>query len=85
MLTKVFWIDAFERALSTAAQFALGAIGGQSIDKIDGGIEVVLLAAATGFLLTVLKALAAAGFRDRDTASFAVNPPATGTEHTNTK
>ena len=80
MFSKVFWRDCFERAVSTAAQFALGAIGGQAIDKVEGGLEIVAMAAATGFVLTVLKSLAAAGFRDRDTASFAVNPPATGTE-----
>lgn len=77
MFTKVFWQDTFERAISTAAQFLLAGIGGQAADKLVGGWEVLLAAAGTGFILTVIKSLAAASFGPKNSASFTVNtvPP----------
>lgn len=75
MFTKLFWKDATERALSTAAQFALGVIG--LSDAVAGVItqnaswELILSAAATGFILSLLKAIAAAKVGNKDSASFA--------------
>lgn len=71
-----FWKDAVERALKSAAQAGLLALGG-------GAVSVVTLdwltfggAVGGGFLLSVLTSLASEGFANRGTASLtrAVEP-----------
>lgn len=75
MFSKIFLIDALERAISTAAQFALGVIG--LSDSVIGVInqnatwQLILAAAGTGFVLSFLKALAASRVGHEDSASFA--------------
>lgn len=73
MFTKLFVKDMLERSLSTAAQAALIAIGGQAINKVDGGLMVVFYAALTGAVLTVLKSVAAANVGSNKSASFVVD------------
>lgn len=65
IFTAEFWLDAGERAISTAAQAAVGAIGVEvlvPIAELDpaiiGGI------AASAALLSVLKSVAASAFGD---------------------
>lgn len=77
MFTKLFWKDALERAISTAAQFALGVVG--LSDEVFGVITqnatlpLIVYAAITGFVLSIIKALAATGLAGTDTASFTVD------------
>lgn len=73
LFTASFWADAFERAVSTGAQ---AVILGLSLDA--GGLltlNVNTLTAALsffagGFVLTVLKAIAASYVADPDSAGF---------------
>ena len=74
IFTKTFWADTFERAVSTSAQSAL-LVSGLSDDVlgiINNQINLTLLvyAAVGGFLLAVVKALAAAQVGNKDSASF---------------
>lgn len=73
LFTKDFWADAFERAISTGAQSILVGLG------LDAGgvltLNVPTVAAvgtffAGGFVLTILKAIAASYVADPDSASF---------------
>ena len=70
MFTKVFWEDACERAVSTAAQAALLALGGQQVSIVDKGWEIALGFAAGGFVLSILKSLAASTVGSKDSASL---------------
>lgn len=74
MFTKLFWVDTFERAISTSAQFVLAVLGlsEEAIGIIEQEISLslILWAAGSGFVLTFVKALAVA--RKNGTAS-AVN------------
>lgn len=70
MFIKQFWIDATERALATAAQVAIVAIGGQSADKVVEGWSVVLGAALLGAVLSILKSIVASQTGDSNTASL---------------
>ena len=70
MFTKVFWIDALERGLATAAQSALLALGGQELNIVDGDWLVVAGFAAGGFVLAIIKAIAATRTGDSRSASL---------------
>lgn len=60
MFTRTFARDLFERALSTAAQSALLVFGADQIDAISADWRTVAGFAAGGFVLAVLKGVAAA-------------------------
>jgi hypothetical protein len=70
MYSKIFWADAFERAVATAAQVLLVALGGQSFDKVADGLQVLALAALGGFALSIIKSLAASKIGDHSSASL---------------
>ena len=59
MFTIQFLRDALERALSTAAQSAILAIGADKIDAINADWRTVVGFTLGGALLSVLKAVAA--------------------------
>lgn len=60
MLTRVFWRDALERSLSTAAQSALLVVGADQFNVLDASWADVAGFAAGGFVLSLLKCVAAA-------------------------
>lgn len=61
MFNRLFWRDAIERAIATAAQSTLAVLGADVIDVIgDVDWKGALSVAAGGALLSILKALAAA-------------------------
>jgi hypothetical protein len=72
MFTKEFWQDAFERAVKTAAQTAVVAIGAAAgFDLFTADWRTVGGAAAGGFVLSVLTSLGSQPFGDRSSASVA--------------
>ena len=80
LFTKLFWLDTFERAVSTSAQAVLTVTGlsGDFLGVINQGVNLKMAAsaAALGFALTVLKCAAAAYKSNTDTASFTVDTKA---------
>lgn len=60
MLTRTFLRDLLERALSTAAQSALLVLGADQINALHADWEMVAGFAGGGFVLAVLKGVAAA-------------------------
>lgn len=74
--SPVFWKDATERAVKSAAQAAILAIGGGAVDVLTLDWLTVGGAAGGGLLLSLLTSIASAGVTRRDTASLskAVGP-----------
>jgi hypothetical protein len=72
LFTKMFWRDAIERALSTAAQSVIAVTGLEVVDIISAPLNLKTLgsAAIVGFVLTIIKAVAASYIGDPDSASF---------------
>ena len=57
LTTKAFWVSTFERTISTAAETALGVLAGTSIELMDWGQALVIVAGAAA--ATVLKCIVA--------------------------
>lgn len=78
IFTGSFWKATAERALSTAAQSALLVLGADQIDALQADWELVAGFAAGGFVLAVLKALAASkvGAVGPSLANEVISPPA---------
>lgn len=74
LFTKSFWLDTFERALSTGAQSVLLVYGLSedvfNVITFDASLQTLATAAVGGFLLTVVKSVAAAQIGNKDSASF---------------
>lgn len=72
MFTKIFWKDASERAISTAAQFllVLGGADGANFLSLDSK-QVVLLSLAGAFA-AVLKAIVALKTTSGNSASLTI-------------
>lgn len=71
MMNKVFWKAAFERAVKTAAQSVLLAIGAaQGADLFALDWQTVLLAAAGGAVLSVLTSIVSVPFGQTDSPSL---------------
>lgn len=62
MFTRAFWAAAAERALKTAAQFALAAVGQDVLDVnlFQADLGNVAAVSATGFVLSILASMASA-------------------------
>ena len=73
--TGAFWGDAFERAVRTAAQAALGLIGTEAVGLLDVTWPVVGSAAGLAAVVSLLTSLAAGGVGDVTTASFRTQRP----------
>jgi hypothetical protein len=78
MLKKQFWLDVLERAVKTAAQFGLFALGTTTFTKVG---EVVNTGAAVGLallfgaVLSVLTSLASYNIGTKGTASMLPQAP----------
>lgn len=59
MFTAAFWRATNERAISTAAQFAITSWGGGLLPEVSLPWWTIPASAAAGYVLSVLKALAA--------------------------
>lgn len=73
MFSKVFWKDALERAIKTAAQFGLFALGTVTwtvIGDVISTSQAVGLAVAFGFVLSILTSVASAPVNDPESASL---------------
>lgn len=83
--TRAFWAAAGERAVKTAAQVALLALGGDQLDVVAVAWPAVLLLALGGAVLSVLTSLASAGVGQSgpslttETVTPASDAPAIGT------
>jgi hypothetical protein len=70
LFTLEFWKDTTERAVATAAQSAIAVWGVSSTGLLDTDLGGVLLTAAGGAVLSVLKSLAASRLNDPNSASL---------------
>lgn len=77
MFSKLFWLDAIERAIKTFAQVAL-LVEGQDIagaDLFHASIGNTVALAASGAILSILTSIASTGINPSiSPASAAVNP-----------
>lgn len=64
MFTVLFWKATFERAVSTAAEFALVLLGTDMLGYLEVDWYKLLIVSLVGGLTAVLKALATAGATD---------------------
>jgi len=70
MFSKVFLKDALERAVKSAAQFAVAAFGADTVNVLDVSAVGVLGAAAAGLVLSFLTSVASGRVGDTDSASL---------------
>lgn len=70
MLSKQYWARVFERAIKTAAQSALLAVGADQVNALQLDFVTVGGFAAGGFLLSVLTSLASAAVGDSEDPSL---------------
>jgi len=68
--TASFWRDAIERAIKTAAQSALLAIGGGAVNVVALDWITIGGAAGGGFVLSMLTSIASVTVTQRGTASL---------------
>jgi len=73
MFTVLFWKDAIERAIATAAQFLVVFGGADGVGFVNVDPTQILTLAGFGALASILKSLAAAVTSNTDTASFTVD------------
>jgi len=70
MFSKSFVKDAFERAVKSAAQFAVVAFGADTVNVISVDLLGVAGAAGAGFVISFLTSVASARVGDSDSASL---------------
>ena len=69
MFSKSFLKDAMERAVKSAAQFAVVAFGADTVNVISVDLLGVVGAAGAGFVISFLTSVASSRVGDSDTAS----------------
>ena len=76
LFTRAFGLDMVERALKSAAQAGILALGGGAVDVLTLDWATFAGAAGGGALLSLLTSIASAGIANRGTASLtkAVEP-----------
>lgn len=72
LYTISFWADAIERAISTAAVAALSILGISAFDWLSAPWYATAGAAGMGFVLDLLRSIAAARSGNPGTAGFSV-------------
>lgn len=72
MFTKQFWLETFERATKTGAQFVIGAwgLGDQIANVFEFDWMIGLGSFGGGFILSVLTSIASAPLSKSDTPSL---------------
>ncbi len=70
MFTRAFWKDTAERAISTAAQAAIGLLSADGLGVLDVDWGDVGSVSGLAALIAVLKALVASRVNDPESASF---------------
>lgn len=68
MWTKMFWLDATERAVKTAAQSTIGVLTATSVDAIDWAAGLGVVGVATA--VSLLTSLVSSNRGDTDSASL---------------
>lgn len=71
IFTKLFWIDATERAVATAAQVFLSVIGADTLNILSTNWRAALVVAVGGALLSYVKSFAATQTGNKQSASLA--------------
>lgn len=74
MFDSVFWKDALERAIKTAAQFAIVLVGADTFDVLTADWRAVLSAAASGAVISLVTSVGSERFGTPGTASVLVSP-----------
>lgn len=72
MFTKLFWMDAVERAVSTFAQALLAVVTADGFDVLQADLKQSLLVAVVAAAASLLKSLVAVKATDHQSASFVV-------------
>ena len=70
MWTWNFWKQALERAIKTAAQFALVFIGSDALNIFEVDLMTVAGFALAGAVVSILTSMASAPFADSDSPSL---------------
>jgi hypothetical protein len=70
MFSKSFLKDAVERAVKTAAQFAVVAFGADTVNVLNVDLLGVVGAAGAGLVISFLTSVASSRVGDTDTASL---------------
>jgi hypothetical protein len=74
MFSKLFWKDTFERAVKTAAQFGIGALGADFVNIFTLTWESFAGALGAGAVLSLLTSLASGYVGPKDSPSLVVEP-----------
>lgn len=75
MFSKIFWMDAGERAIKTFAQAALMLLTMDGVNILTVDWKALLTASTTASVISVLTSIVSSSVRNRDTASLTVSPP----------
>ena len=74
IMSLEFWKDALERAIKTAAQFAIVLVGADTFDVMTADWRAVLTAAASGAVISLVTSLGSEPFGTPGTASVVASP-----------
>lgn len=73
MVKYSFWVDAFERAVKTAAQVLVAFLGADVVDVFAVDYKRAFGIAAAAFVVSLLTSVASSGVGTKGTASLAAS------------
>lgn len=73
LFTKLFWLDAVERAVVTALEVPIAMAGANGLGWLNVDVKSLAAAAVFGAALSLAKSIVAAAKADTDTASLTVD------------